>query len=685
MNLAARLPVTRKQALALTGLLVVAIALRLWGIERYGLWIDEVAAMACLKFDLTTILSCSWVKNQSLLPHVVNNLFYTALGRPPLPIAEWLARLPEVMAGTATILAAWFATRALMGVRAAWLTALLWTLAPTAVAYSQDARPYPWLALFSNLSTLALVHVVRKPSYRIWILYGILCTLNFYNHYLGAFVIAGQVLFALLSLAPEIRRDRKSLRRVAPMVCGLLVFVLSIAPWARVIRGQLISFGTTKYVKLPLNPQTLGDAQVWLVLNQTAQPLAAIALLALEIAGAVWLWKSARTALWLMACWIGFTVGFLLVRNGDFTAFRYWLVIQPPIYWLLAAGGLGVADGVVAILNTRGVQFNPRLATAMVAASGVIALAPGLSQFYVDPFESWRFDDWRGAATFLRAATQPDDLILAFGDASAYHILGLQYYIPQMEQRHLVEPDGWSSQLTEWANTHVGRVWGIVYTRAPEQQAALRAVTTREVDFKSFRNLTVVSLRPSAPNETVAENARRLLQLIRPLDSRWEMTDALLNDVPLAKNLLANPDLRARKGNKPRGWRLGGEDATIVALDGEPALQLARAAGDMTSVQQQIVLKPEQSYVMRFECRTALTSGTAWVYVTFSTSDGRLIVFPKGSGVACPDGKGWHRGGFAFRVPALAIAAPRATILLRNEGIGDAYWRHLSLSPIAAP
>src|SRR5581483_2229107 len=353
--------------------------------------------------------------------------------------------------------------------------------------------------------------------------------------------------------------------------------------------------------------------------------------------------------------------------------------------WLLAVGVLAIADGIVSILRTRNIQFRPRAATALVGAVGVVTLIPALMQFYTDPFESWRFDDWRGAAAFLRTKIQPDDLILAFGDSSVYHVLALQYYLPHAEQRHLVQPDGWTNQLTGWANTHVGRVWGIVYAREPEQQAALRAVTPSELELSFFRSLALVSLPPSAPDETVAENARRLINLIRPLDTRWEMTDAFLNDVRTGKNLLANPALNARRGNKPRGWRLGGEAATIVSLDGEPALRLTRASSNWTRVQQQIVLGAELSYILRFECRAVLTSGTARTYITFSNGENKLKVFPNGSGFACPEGEGWHPGAFAFRVPSPATASPRATILLRNEGIGDAYWRHLSLSQIQAP
>jgi 4-amino-4-deoxy-L-arabinose transferase-like glycosyltransferase len=137
--------------LGLLALVGIGFALRVWGIERYGLWIDEITTAQCLELPLRRVLDCYWVQVGSPMVFVATNLVYTLFGRMPLPAPEWMVRLPEVLAGTLTIPAAWLAAREWLGARGAWLNAVLWTFAPTAVAYSQEARMYAWLMLFSNL------------------------------------------------------------------------------------------------------------------------------------------------------------------------------------------------------------------------------------------------------------------------------------------------------------------------------------------------------------------------------------------------------------------------------------------------------------------------------------------------------------------------------------------------------
>lgn len=691
----------RRQWLALVALLLVAFALRVWGIERYGLWIDEIATATCLDHDLLSVLDCRRAELGSPLFHVATNLVYTLAGRPPLPAPEWLVRLPELLAGTLVVLAAWLAAREVLGTRGAWLNALLWTFAPTAIAYSREARMYAWLMLFSNLSTWLLMLGLRRRDWRLALAFGISAALNFYSHYLAVFVIAGQFLFAILYIAISqvefektssalghlrLRAPRELRRLLVWVLAAGLVLLALLAPWLPNIlnaaRGHVLS---ETYTRVPFTLSYLLNVQAWLVLDAVELPFAALGLFLLGLGGVWWLFRQRRLTLMLVACWLSGIVAFLIWRHAGFTSFRYWLVIQPPIYWLLSAGGLAVADALTSILSSQSALFGRRAAHAFVGVVGVLALLPALAHFYNDEFESWRFDDWRGAAQMLRANAKPSDIVIPFGDAAVYHTMAFEFYLPPGPNvPHVIEPDQLYGNVIARAQDESGRAWGLVYAREPEELERLRAQGGAQVEFDVFQGLALVSPRPLSPNESFRDSALRLVTLYRAWDAeRFALVRALLTDLGVGENLLTNPELATRKKGIPRGWKFGGVPAQVISQDGEPALALStQVESDALAAYQQVSLKSGQQYILHLECRNILTRGAQRTYVTFEDKDGKLIAFPNGSGYVCPGGTPWHSSSFAFRVPDAATAKPRATLLLRNAGVGDTYWRHLALYPV---
>lgn len=693
----------RAQFLALAALLLIALVLRVWGIERYGLWIDEIATATCLDHDLLSVLECRRAELGSPLFHVATNLVYTLAGRPPLPAPEWLVRLPELLAGTLAVLAAWLAARELLGTRGAWLNALLWTFAPTAVAYSQEARMYAWLMLFSNLSTWLLMMGLRRRDWRFALAFGISAALNFYSHYLAVFVIAGQFLFAVLNIAlSQLVHEQTSsgtvhLRLRAPQeLRSWLVWVLAaalslmalVAPWLPNIitaaRGHVLS---ETYTRIPFTLSYLLNVQAWLILDAVELPLAALGLFLLGLAGIWYLFRQRRLTLLLVTCWLGGIVTFLIWRHAGFTSFRYWIVIQPPIYWLLTAGGLAVADAITSILSRRSVTLARGAPYAFVGVVGVLALLPSLTHFYTNQFESWRFDDWRGAAQILRARAKSSDIVIPFGDAAIYHTMALEFYLPPGPNvPHVIEPDQLYGSVIARAQEDSGRAWGLVYAREPAELERLRLQGGAQIDLNVFQGLVLVSPRPLSPDETFRENALRLASLYRAWDAeRFALVEALLTDPGSGKNLLTNPELATRKKAVPRGWKFGGAPAQVISQDGEPALALTtEVESDSLAAYQQVTLKSGQLYILHLECRNTLTQGAQRTYVTFEDKDGKLIAFPNGAGYVCPGGTPWHNSSFAFRVPDAGTAKPRATLLLRNAGIGDTYWRHLALYPVTS-
>jgi len=123
------------------------------------------------------------------------------------------------------------------------MAAVLTTLAPFAIFYSQEARPYETLAFLTCLSTLCLVHALHKPRLGWWAVYALSLAAVVYTHYTGVFVLAAQTLWALWYHRPHRR----------PVLLATAGAVLLYLPWLPYVggRGQLFAYGPFDASRIP--------------------------------------------------------------------------------------------------------------------------------------------------------------------------------------------------------------------------------------------------------------------------------------------------------------------------------------------------------------------------------------------------------------------------------------------------
>ena len=677
------LAISRKEWLALALLLVVGLGVRVYGIERYGLWIDELATAQCVNYDLSSVLECRRYNLGAPIFKVATNLAYTFAGRPPLPVSETLVRLPEVLAGTLAIFAAWLAAREWLNKRGAWLNALLWVFAPVAVAYSQEARAYAWLLLSANLSAWMLALCLRSKTRRTVVAYGFLTALNFYSHYLGLFVIAGQFFFAALYVLKTYRHSASDARAMGLRVVSAGTIAAGVM--ALYLPYALDSFAFLQtarafHIRIPPDLTYWSNVQTWLLLDRIELPFVALSLFILLCAGAWWLWRTRRMTLGLVLCWLLPVFGFVLIRQTGFSAMRYWTVILTPVFWLTTASALAIIAALEKIIARANWRMPRQAATVLTASVGIVLLLPFLAQFYADQFESWRFDDWRGAAQFFRAQRGQNDLLLSLGDAAMYHTMAFDFYF---RDAHIMQPKELDSAwMTRAAQTNA-RAWAITYARDEAQQEFLRAQLTPDFDVWWFKNLALISPKP-APQENLRASTTRLLTQLRAVDeAQLRPALALLSEQASGENLIQNAQLETAPDGAPRAWKMDAAHGAIVADADVRALKLTRGKNDaQVTASQTITLLPERAYMFRFECARELASGSARTYIRFQNARGKAMSFPRMGGFICPSGEGWQQAAFTFRAPRATQAAPTAQLILRNAGIGDALWRNFVLTEI---
>ena len=123
---------------------------------------------------------------------------YTLLAWPLVHVSEALSlvRLPAAVAGILAVPAMYWAGSELIGRRTALIGAFLLAISPAAVYYSQIARAYVLVVLFSSLSYGALASALRTGSRWWWVCYALALAAAGYSNALaiGLLVIAQAVM-----------------------------------------------------------------------------------------------------------------------------------------------------------------------------------------------------------------------------------------------------------------------------------------------------------------------------------------------------------------------------------------------------------------------------------------------------------------------------------------------------------
>ena len=227
------IPTSRFYWMALAGAVIVGVALRLRGLT-VPLNHDEVYTwIAFASKSYKTIATFYPLPNNHILHSMLVRLATQILGP-----AEWVMRLPALASGILAIGAFYVVGRSFfrderIGLLGAWLLALL----PVHVGYSQAARGYSLLVLFSATAVFTLWRATNGSRWS-WIGYVISCFLAAYAVPSGALHWAALVVWSTIVLV--LRRDwsRLGWAGASNLLVGLLV---AAAYWP--LRQELVAAG----------------------------------------------------------------------------------------------------------------------------------------------------------------------------------------------------------------------------------------------------------------------------------------------------------------------------------------------------------------------------------------------------------------------------------------------------------
>lgn len=232
----------------LTGILLLAFALRLVGLADQNLWWDELK---------------TWERATLPLPEMLHDLMHI---RDQVPLYYWLMRfwatigtdalsfrLFSVFWGTASVAFVYQIGRRLDGPSTGILAAFLLAISPFHIWYSQEVRMYTLLPALLLLAHFCLLRLLERNRWQLWLGYGLSMTAALYTHYFALFMVLVHTIFFVLHFR-QIRRQTLS------WMITMLVVGAAFAPWVIQILTQTDGYGTAvpewinhiQWIDLPL-------------------------------------------------------------------------------------------------------------------------------------------------------------------------------------------------------------------------------------------------------------------------------------------------------------------------------------------------------------------------------------------------------------------------------------------------
>jgi uncharacterized membrane protein len=215
--------------------IIIALILRLYGIDKESLRLDEIGQVLYAQSALgQTILSSAKHVSSTPLDYIITHLALRFFGS-----SDGILRLPSVLWGVLSVIVVYKLGEDLFDKPTGFLAAFLLAIAPLHVAQSRDIRFWSLATFLVLLSVYTFYRAVRKPTRGKWLLFAIVHLLALYAHYYALVVTLIQG--AWLLWAVYSRRCSRSTLIAFGLVAGLTVALFM--PWIYYDNFYLVSHG----------------------------------------------------------------------------------------------------------------------------------------------------------------------------------------------------------------------------------------------------------------------------------------------------------------------------------------------------------------------------------------------------------------------------------------------------------
>ncbi|MBI2664403.1 glycosyltransferase family 39 protein [Candidatus Woesearchaeota archaeon] len=236
-----------KKYLIIGGILLLAVAVRLYGLTAESIWFDEAFSIYVAQQPASTIMS---LPDTNPPLHILGMSFLVKL----FGATAFWARLPSVLFGAGAVLFSYLVFKKIFGEKTAVISALIVALSSYHIIFSQEARMYAMLGFMALLSMHAYISYLQTPTRKTGMYYTAATILLAFTHVYGLLLILTQNIFYYMIY----RKYQRSMKHWALMQIIVFIFYLQWLPTllqqAALVQNSfwLSHFQTASAIFLPL-------------------------------------------------------------------------------------------------------------------------------------------------------------------------------------------------------------------------------------------------------------------------------------------------------------------------------------------------------------------------------------------------------------------------------------------------
>jgi mannosyltransferase len=175
-------------------IMIVAALLRFWNLGKESIWLDEGFSIWLAHLDWHSLWKIVSTSEANMALYYLLLHLWVGLGE-----SEVLIRSLSAAAGVLTIPVVFTLCRRMFNARVGLIASSLLATNAFHIYYSQEARAYSLVVLFTTLSSLFFVRAIECRSNWNWVCYVLTATLASYSHFF-AWLIIGAQWISLLAL-----------------------------------------------------------------------------------------------------------------------------------------------------------------------------------------------------------------------------------------------------------------------------------------------------------------------------------------------------------------------------------------------------------------------------------------------------------------------------------------------------
>jgi 4-amino-4-deoxy-L-arabinose transferase-like glycosyltransferase len=513
-----RSPEQRRLVISLILLVIFAAALRLYGLDRWSLWLDETITYLYVSRplgELYAVMDATHMPVSLELSHALVQLGFDQ--------SVWQLRLPSAILGVATVVVVFFLANELFCQRVGLFSALVACVMPVLVVYSQEYRPYSLLIFLTAFSGWSLATALRTNSAGWWCVFVSSTILNLYTHFVALSSVAALMVAALACILLKVRQREPVKPTIVSAVMAFGIIAVAYVPalprLARLMETNTVKFGGAR-------PGWDVFRLIFIQYPGFGGWLSYVAV-GLAIVGLIWAgFRSPRGLLFLAA--VLFVSAFLF-RDQSHVVFspRYVSFVMP--YFAVAIGA-GVA-AMTSATESFSVHLWPdarhvgiRTAAVLVVLLVLASVRP-LSMVYAANPKQLPVD-LREGFNYVHKRIHPNDLLLEASTTkggsvywfSAYNSYFLRKSIwPTSPVQGLIDNPNFPNQLTRYLDVR-GRLF-VLITVGDGERTLLEERAGPDFAVQCYRRICAIQSRH--PRRPMLEQLNAFFDRFAVLDPKY--------------------------------------------------------------------------------------------------------------------------------------------------------------------